>query len=49
MGRLEPDQKGIIPQMCEDLFDRIDKMKETENVLSTVEVWKFIIILLNIF
>lgn len=38
MGRLEPDQKGIIPQMCEDLFERIRKLKDTQNVQSTVEV-----------
>lgn len=36
MGRMEADQKGIIPQMCEDLFQRIDA--ESENVQSTVEV-----------
>ncbi len=35
MGRLDPDQKGIIPQMCEDLFERIKAM---ENVNATVEV-----------
>ena len=38
MGRMEPDQKGIIPQMCEDLFKRIDDMHET--VQSTLEVKK---------
>lgn len=38
MGRLEPEQKGIIPQMCEDLFRRISELAETENVQSTVEV-----------
>lgn len=40
MGRLEPEQKGIIPQMCEDLFRRISELAETENVQSTVEVIK---------
>ena len=36
MGRMEPEQKGIIPQMCEDLFKRIDDMQP--HVQSTVEV-----------
>lgn len=35
MGRLEPNQKGIIPQMCGDLFDRIST---TEHMEATVEV-----------
>jgi len=38
MGRLEPNQKGIIPQMCEDLFDRIDLLKQTQSLQATVEV-----------
>ena len=38
MGRLEPNQKGIIPQMCEDLFARINSLKETQNLQATVEV-----------
>lgn len=38
MGRLEPEQKGIIPQMCEDLFRRIDELAASDNVQSTVEV-----------
>ena len=37
MGRMDQvDQKGIIPQMCEDLFRRIDA--ESDSVQSTVEV-----------
>ena len=36
MGRLEPDQKGIIPQMCGDLFERIESLKG--EVQCTVEV-----------
>ncbi len=36
MGRMEPEQKGIIPQMCEDLFQRIDA--DSDCVQSTVEV-----------
>ena len=38
MGRLEPEQKGIIPQMCEDLFERINTLQSDPNVQSTVEV-----------
>ena len=38
MGRLEPDQKGIIPQMCEDLFDRIDNIAAEQETQCTVEV-----------
>ncbi len=38
MGRMESDQKGIIPQMCEDLFERIDKSSTVDAVHSTVEV-----------
>lgn len=38
MGRPEPEQKGIIPQMCEDLFTRIDELARTAHVQSTVEV-----------
>ena len=38
MGRLEPDQKGIIPQMCEELFERIEALNATQEVQSTVEV-----------
>jgi kinesin family member 1 len=39
MGRLEPDQKGIIPQMCEDLFERIENLTiDGEQVQCTVEV-----------
>lgn len=38
MGRPEPGQKGIIPQMCEDLFRRIDELAASANVQSTVEV-----------
>jgi len=36
MGRMEPEQKGIIPLMCEDLFKRIEDMQP--HVQSTVEV-----------
>ncbi len=36
MGRMESDQKGIIPQMCEDLFERIEQ--NSGDVQSTVEV-----------
>jgi kinesin family protein 1 len=39
MGRMEPDQKGIIPQMCEDLFDRIEELKLNDASMQlTVEV-----------
>ncbi|CAF0730672.1 unnamed protein product [Brachionus calyciflorus] len=38
MGRLEPEQKGIIPQMCEDLFERIEKLKKDGHFQATVEV-----------
>lgn len=38
MGRPETDQKGIIPQMCEDLFRRIVELRESNGVQSTVEV-----------
>lgn len=38
MGRLEPEQKGIIPQMCGDLFQRIRDLASSSNVQSTVEV-----------
>lgn len=38
MGRLEPEQKGIIPQMCEDLFRRTEELYASNNVESTVEV-----------
>ena len=38
MGRLEPEQKGIIPLMCEDLFERINNLSITKNVQCTVEV-----------
>ena len=37
MGRLEPEQKGIIPQMCEDLFMRVEEAKSHETQC-TVEV-----------
>ncbi len=36
MGRMEPDQKGIIPLMCEDLFNRIEKSADT--LECTIEV-----------
>jgi kinesin family protein 1 len=39
MGRLEPNQKGIIPQMCEDLIERVEAMK-LQNTQATVEVGK---------
>jgi kinesin family protein 1 len=38
MGRLEPEQKGIIPQMCEDLFERIDALQSNPHIQHTVEV-----------
>lgn len=38
MGRLEPDQKGIIPLMCEELFQRIEEMSSTQDIQCTVEV-----------
>ena len=38
MGRSEPDQKGIIPQMCEQLFERIEHLNATQEVKCTVEV-----------
>lgn len=38
MGRLEEDQKGIIPQMCEDLFERIQSLDSDPNIQHTVEV-----------
>jgi kinesin family protein 1 len=38
MGRLEPDQKGIIPQMCEELFERIENLTSDNNSQCTVEV-----------
>ena len=37
MGRLEPNQKGIIPQMCGELFERVEALKKL-NTQSTVEV-----------
>ena len=38
MGRLEPEQKGIIPQMCEDLFERIEALRKNKGFQATVEV-----------
>lgn len=38
MGRPEPEQKGVIPQMCEDLFRRIGELAISNGVQSTVEV-----------
>lgn len=40
MGRSEPGQQGIIPQLCEDLFDRIRKA-EALDVTYSVEVSYF--------
>ncbi|XP_077998680.1 kinesin-like protein KIF1A [Glandiceps talaboti] len=37
MGRQEPDQEGIMPQLCEELFKRIGK-NTTEDMLYSVEV-----------
>ncbi|XP_058870703.1 LOW QUALITY PROTEIN: kinesin-like protein KIF1C [Acipenser ruthenus] len=37
MGRQEPEQQGIIPQLCEDLFKRIVENKSTDLAFS-VEV-----------
>ncbi|KAJ8022149.1 Kinesin-like protein KIF1A [Holothuria leucospilota] len=37
MGKQEPTQQGIIPQMCEELFDRIDKNNDS-NLSYSVEV-----------
>jgi kinesin family protein 1 len=36
MGRMEAEQKGIIPQMCEDLFKRIDS--NIDEIQATIEV-----------
>jgi kinesin family protein 1 len=39
MGRLEPDQKGIIPLMCEELFQRIEQLSSSQDKIQcTVEV-----------
>jgi kinesin family protein 1 len=38
MGRLEPEQKGIIPQMCEELFERIHSITSNQSIQCTVEV-----------
>ncbi|XP_041378535.1 kinesin-like protein unc-104 isoform X3 [Gigantopelta aegis] len=37
MGRNEPGQEGIIPQLCEDLFERVKKHKN-DHVQFSVEV-----------
>ncbi|ESN92628.1 hypothetical protein HELRODRAFT_69372 [Helobdella robusta] len=37
MGRCDPGQSGIIPQLCEDLFNRI-KNKESMDIAYNVEV-----------
>jgi kinesin family protein 1 len=40
MGKNEPDQTGIIPQLCEDLFQRINAQKDSDTTFS-VEVSYF--------
>ncbi|XP_068687799.1 kinesin-like protein unc-104 isoform X4 [Montipora foliosa] len=37
MGKQEADQKGIIPQLCEELFDKINE-SNTEEMTSSAEV-----------
>ena len=37
MGKNEPGQQGIIPQLCEDLFNRVRDMQD-QDVKFSVEV-----------
>ncbi len=39
MGKNEPGQSGIIPQLCEDLFNRI-KDTQNDDISYSVEVIK---------
>lgn len=40
MGKQEPDQKGIIPQLCEELFQKVEEDTNDELTFS-VEVRLF--------
>jgi len=52
MGKQEPDQKGIIPQLCEELFQKVEQ-DTNEELTFSVEVRGFctfkMLLMINLF